>query len=217
MSEELGKIEKPLAERFKKSRKLCFVPLLYAGKESPSDYLEKSDRYWSQVEAQLSELELKLGQVVRIYHELISASGEEGVKVIKDLNDRSYHIVKSQAEKGAMVEAAEDSEVLTEFMDWSRCLSIGLQNQKVFTSVYESYTAASKERNELIARRIDETLKADEIGVLFMREGHRIQFPADVEVFYVAPPALDEIHRWLRDREARFSREEGSAEGEKKD
>jgi hypothetical protein len=27
-----------------------------------------------------------------------------------------------------------------------------------------------------------------------------IQFPKDVEVFSVAPPALDEIHRWLRSR-----------------
>jgi hypothetical protein len=27
-----------------------------------------------------------------------------------------------------------------------------------------------------------------------------VQFPQDIEVFSVAPPALDEIHRWLRDR-----------------
>ena len=27
-----------------------------------------------------------------------------------------------------------------------------------------------------------------------------VQFPVDIEVFSVAPPALDEIHRWLRDR-----------------
>ncbi|MCK4581439.1 MAG: hypothetical protein KAU10_08800, partial [Dehalococcoidia bacterium] len=35
--------------------------------------------------------------------------------------------------------------------------------------------------------------------------GHRLQFPGDIEVFSVFPPALDEIHRWVRDqtREAR--------------
>jgi hypothetical protein len=27
-----------------------------------------------------------------------------------------------------------------------------------------------------------------------------IQFPKDIEVFSVSPPALDEIHRWLRSR-----------------
>jgi hypothetical protein len=87
-------------------------------------------------------------------------------------------------------------------MDWSRCLAIGLQSQKVFTTAYQSYTELSKKRNEHIARRIDETLKADEIGILFMREGHEVQFPEDIQVFYIAPPALDDIRRWLRDREA---------------
>ncbi|GAH60367.1 unnamed protein product, partial [marine sediment metagenome] len=31
-------------------------------------------------------------------------------------------------------------------------------------------------------------------------EGYKLQFPGDIEVFSVFPPALDEIHRWLRDR-----------------
>ncbi len=34
-----------------------------------------------------------------------------------------------------------------------------------------------------------------------MREGHQVQFPTDIEVFYVAPPGLDEIKRWIRARE----------------
>ena len=78
-------------------------------------------------------------------------------------------------------------------------MSIGLQNQKVLAKVYESYTEAGKKRNEFMTRHIDETLKAEEIGIMFMREGHQVQFPSEIEVFYVAPPALDEINRWLRD------------------
>jgi len=203
MAEELGKIEKPQADEFKRGRKLYFVPLIYCGKESPAEYLEKFNKYWDQVESQMSELELKLGKVNKIYHELIPAGGEDGIKVIKELNDKSYKIIKSRLDKGAQLEAAEDSELLTEFMDWSKCLVIGLQNQKVFTRVYESYTEAGKNRNEHIARQIDETLKADEIGIFFMREGHQVQFQPDIQVFYVAPPALDEIKRWLRDREVK--------------
>lgn len=211
MSEELGKIEKPLAEEFKKGRKLYFIPLIYSGPEP--EYLEKFNKYWEQVEVQISNLELKLGQASKIYHELLPASGEDGLKVIKELNDKSYQIVKNRVERGAQLETTEEGELLTEFMDWSRCLALGLQNQKVFIQVYQSYTAASKKRNEHIARHIDETLKTDEIGVLFMREGHQLQFPSDIQIFYVAPPALDEINRWLRDYEAKF--EAGSAEGEK--
>ena len=203
MSEELGKIEKPLAEQFKAKRKLYFVPLIYCGKEPSSEYLEKFDKYWNQVENQMNNLELKLGKVDKIYHELIPVGGDDGFKVIKELNDKSYQIIKNRLEKNAQLEAIEESELLTEFMDWSRCLAVGLQNQKVFTKIYECYTEVSKKRNEHIAKQIDETLKEDETGVLFMREEHQVQFPSDMQVFYVAPPALDEVKRWLRDLEAK--------------
>ena len=207
MSEELGKIEKPEVTEFKRGRKLYFIPLIHCGKESPEEYLEKFNRYWNQVENQMNALELKLGKVAKVYHELVPASGEDGAKVVKELNDKSYQVVKNRLEKGAQLEATEESGLLTELMDWSRCLAAGLQNQKVFTQIYEYYTEVSEKRNEYISRQIDETLKEDEIGVLFMREGHKVQFPQDIQVFYVAPPALDEIGRWLRDREAK--QEEG--------
>ena len=104
-------------------------------------------------------------------------------------------------EKEAELQAIEDIELLTEFMDWSKCLIIGLQNPKVITKVHESYIEAQKKRNEEILKRLDETLKQGDVGLLFMREGHQLQFPSDIEVFYVAPPALDEIKRWSRSQE----------------
>ena len=33
---------------------------------------------------------------------------------------------------------------------------------------------------------------------------HQVQFPPDIEVFYVAPPALDEIKRWFRTRDEEY-------------
>ncbi len=207
MSQELGKIEKPEADEFKKGRKLYFVPLIYCEKEPQAEYLERFNKYWDQVEDQISGLELKLGKVDKVYHELVLVGGEDGVKLIKDLNDKSYQIIENRLDKGTQLEATEETEILTEFMDWSRCLVIGLQNQKVFTKVYEYYTEASKKRNEHIAKKIDGTLKEGEVGILFMREGHQIQFPLDITVFYVIPPALDEIKRWLRDREVKSQEE----------
>jgi hypothetical protein len=97
-------------------------------------------------------------------------------------------------------------------MDWGRCLAIGLSSEKAFTTVYNSYLEAQKKRNELISRRIAETLKEDETGILFMREGHQIQFPSDIQIFYVSPPALDELRRWLRDHEAASHKHEPEAE-----
>ena len=216
MSEELGKIEKPSLKEFRKGRKLYFVPLIYCGRESPAEYLEKFNRYWNQVEDKMSALEMKLGQVAKIYHELVPAGGDEGIKAVKEINDKSYEIIKNRLDKGAQLESMEEGELLAELMDWSRCLAVGLQSQTVFTRVYQSYTEISKNRNEHIARQLDETLKADEIGVMFMREGHQVQFPEDIQVFYIAPPALDEIRRWLRDQEAKPS-SEPEAEEEKEE
>ena len=208
MSEELGKIEKPLAEEFKKGRRLYLVPLIYCEKEPPAEYLVKFNKYWNQVEDQVSSLELKLGRIDRIYHELVSVGGDDGVKAIRDLHDKSCQVIENRLAKGAEMEATEEAELLTEFMDWSRCLVVGLQNEKVFARVYKYYIAASKKRNEHIARHIAETLKPDEVGILFMREGHRIQFRSDIKVFYIAPPALDEIKRWLRQRKVEPPSEE---------
>ena len=202
MSEELGKIEKPPAEKFRHGRKLYLVPLIYSEKEAPAEYQERCSNYWKQVEEQVSSLELKLGKVHRVYHELVSLGGAEGATAIEELNERSYETAKYRLEKGAEVEALEEAELLTELLDWSRCLAVGLQNRKVGTQVYEAYIEVSKKRNEHLARQIDDTLKADESGLLFMREGHQVQFPPDIQVFYVAPPALDELKRWLRGRPA---------------
>jgi hypothetical protein len=200
MPEELGRLEKPPVSEFKKGRKLLFVPLIFAGKDSPADFLEKFNRYWNQVENQLGELELKLGKISRIYHELISTGGDEGVKVIRQLSENSYRIVENRLSKGGKLEATEDEGLLTEITDCQRCISIGLQNQKVFNMIYSSYSEASQKRNEFIAHRIDETLGSDEMAIMLMAERHQVRFPSDIQVFYVAPPALDEINRWLRDR-----------------
>jgi hypothetical protein len=203
MVEELGKIEKPPLEKFKKGRKLYFVPVIYISEGLPEDYVQKFNRYWEQVEKQIAEMTLKLGEVKKVYHELVALSGESGAESVKELNNPGYKIIKTCLEKNAQLEALEDADLLTEYMDWSRCLVIGLQNPKVVSKVYESYIEVGKKRNAFIARKIDETLKENEIGIVLMRENHQVQFPSDIQVFYISPPALDDIKRWLRERESK--------------
>ena len=201
MAEELGKIEKLPVDKYKKGRKLFFIPLIYLGEDTPVEYLALFNKYWEQVTKQLADLESKLGSVKKIYHELIPVAGDEGCNAVKDLNEKSHNLIQTTMIKGAQMEALEDGNKMTEFMDWSRCLLIGLQNPDVIKSIYDSYMESGKKRNEYIAGKIDETLDSDEIGILFMRENHQIQFPSDIQVFYVAPPALDEIKRWIREQE----------------
>jgi len=214
MAQELGKIEKPSVEEYRAARKLFFVPLLFTPKQLEGELFEKVFKYWDQVESHLSNLELKLGIVKKVYHELVPVGGEEGSKIIEELNSTSHGIVGARLDKGAELEPLEDADLLTESMDWTKCLAVGLQNQKVFDKVYEAYLQSQKKRNEHIAKMIDNTLKEGEIGILLMREGHQVQFPADIEVFYISPPGLDEIKRWLRTREVET--EKGVGEGPEK-
>lgn len=149
---------------------------------------------------QIENLETKLGKVNRIYHESITKNDEHSLKVIEKLNAKSYHIVKQKTNNGAKIEVIEDRQLAEECMDWERCLLVGLLSDAAIKKVSEFYIEAGRKRYEHISQRIDKTLKADEIAVLIIREGSMIQFPKDLEVFSVAPPALDEIHRWLRNR-----------------
>ncbi len=200
MAEELGKIEKPEARHFREKRKLYLIPLLFSWEGAPAEYVEKFNLYWQQVREHVANLESKIGKVNRVYHESITMAGEDGLKVLEKLNPSSYQITKDKCQSGAELGVVEGTEVAEESMDWERHLLMGFVSQKVAKIVSEFYVEAAKKRYEHIARRIDEALKADDVGMLFIREGHRVQFHQDIEVFSVAPPALDEIRRWQRDR-----------------
>jgi len=215
MPEQLGKIEKLEAERFKQGKKLYLVPLVYSVEEAPDEYKEKCSRYWQQVAEQLNNLASKIGMVNRVYHESIFQSDEDGMKAMERLNPSGYQIAITQCDNGAIFETVEEEELFEEVMDWQRCLMLGFMSAKVASKVSEFYVEATKKRNEYIAKKISETLKEDEAGLLFIREEHSVQFPSDIEVFSIFPPALDEIHRWYRDQ-ARLKTEKMAEESKGK-
>ncbi|HEY4711922.1 MAG TPA: hypothetical protein VIH69_04505 [Dehalococcoidia bacterium] len=200
MPEQLGKIERLEVEYFKQGKKLYLVPLVYSGEEAFDEYKEKCSRYWQQVAEQLTNLASKIGRVNRVYHESIFQCGEDGMKAMERLNPSSYQIAKTHCDNGAIFETIEERELFEEVMDWQRCLMLGFISDKVASKVSEFYVEAAKKRNEFMAKKISETLKDDEAGLLFIREEHSVQFPGDIEVFSIFPPALDEIHRWYRDQ-----------------
>jgi hypothetical protein len=215
MPEQLGKIERLGVECFKQGKKLYLVPLIYSGEEAPDEYKEKCSRYWQQVTEQLTSLASKIGRVNRVYHESIFQCGEDGIKAMERLNPSSYQIAKTQCDDGAIFETIEERELFEEVMDWQRCLMLGFISDKVAGKVSEFYVEAAKKRNEFMAKKISETLKDDEAGLLFIREEHSVQFPSDVEVFSIFPPTLDEMHRWLRDQ-ARLGVEKLAEESKEK-
>ena len=113
------------------------------------------------------------------------------------------------------MESTDERALLEESSDWQRCLSIGLMSEKVYKLALDSHQEATKLRYEHIGQRIDTTLADKEIGVLFIGQDHRVQFPTDIQVFYVSPPSLDEYRRWAEEQMRAASRtaDEPASEG----
>ena len=193
----LSRMPKPDAERFKKGRKLYLVPLFVTPMEVPGELGEMLDRYWTVSHQHIANLESALGPVGRIYHETVFLPGEEGAKLVEQINPRGYGMVRERLEAGAELEAVEDQALVEESTDWQRCLTAGLVSQKVTTLAMQSYIEVTGKRYERMASKIDETLEEDESAILLVGDNHRVQFPSDIEVFYVSPPALNEIRRWI--------------------
>lgn len=211
MTETLGQIERPETSKFLVKKKIYLVPLILRGHEPPAEYVEKVELYWKQVTEHIDGLEMKIGKINQIYHESVLSGGEEGLKFLEKVSPESFKIAKEKCQNSALLEVIEDKELVEENMDWERFLMIGFMSEKVARLVTDSYLEASRKRYEHISRKLNELLKEGESALLFIREGHRVQFPKDIEVFSVAPPALDELHRWLRDNQKKHEEEHKAA------
>ena len=214
MTQELGRIERPSAEQYRGRRKLILVPLVYGpappGDAPNADAAEGAaalQTYWEQAQTQVAALENALGGIRRIYHESIAAAGDEGMAQLAGGDRRSYNFVSAKLAAGATLEAAESLDLLLETLDWQRCLMLPMTSPAVAARLQEWFADANRRRYRHIAGRIDETLDAVGVGLLLIGEGHQTQFPADIEVFYVSPPALAQFRRWLQNWAARRQQE----------
>ena len=199
MAQELGRIEQPATEQFTRKRKLFLVPLVYEPPNEAEEGVAILARYWEQVRSQVASLEGKLGIVQHLYHEAVTEGGTEGLQRVQGMAQRSSPLIQEKSQAGATLDATEDEGLLAEVLDLQRFLSLPLTSEKVALRIQEWFSESVRKRYEHIARRIDETLQETEVGLLLIHERHQVQFPDDVEVFYVSPPALDEYRRWLRD------------------
>ena len=198
MAEQLGRIERPSLEAYRGKRKLLLVPVLALPPDDAEDGIAIVGKYWEQVQTQVTSLELRVGWVKHVYHETLPEGGDEGLKILEASGEQgSYALAQTRCQAGAVLEAAEDAETLMETMDLQRCLMLPFASPRVAAQLQQWMTDAVRRRNEHFTQRIDETLGEDEVGLLLVGERHHLQFPQDIEVFYVAPPALDEYRRWV--------------------
>ena len=99
---------------------------------------------------------------------------------IKLQNEKSYELVKLKVESGASLVAIEDKTLFQEYLDWSLCLSV-VRSNTVAEKIRNFYQEAEKNREEYIAKKIEETLKEGESGILIMRDEYRMRIQSKLE------------------------------------
>ena len=217
MTQEIGRVERPSAAQYQGKRKLLLVPLMHTPPAEVAEGTAILERYWDQVRTQISAMESRLGSLQHIYCESLVEGGDEGLKNLEMVDQHGHSFVKTKCEVGATLQATEDIESLAEILDLQRFLVLPMVSQRVAQRIHEWFAESNKNRYQYIADRINKTLGENETGLLLISERHQVQFPADIEVFYVAPPALDEFRRWLQNwmaQQRREHAEESSEPGE---
>ena len=173
-----------------------YAPPLGAGDDGEAVFA----RYWSEVRDAMASLERSLGAVGKVYHEFVFADGEDGLAQVEAMNPSAYPLIRAMCRSTAEMRALEDAELVSEHIDWQRVLSVlsvGTASRKVTELALEGFRDTLSARYAAIGERISADLEDGERGALFIREDHRVQFGADVQVFYVSPPSLNEVKRWL--------------------
>ena len=216
MAEELTRITRPAAGNYQGKRKLLLAPLIHLPvppDAMPPEGAEIMARYWEQVDVQVRAVQNALGSVSRVYHENTPEGGADGLGYLEASGQSSHALVKSLTEASATLESTESMEIMAESLDLQRCLMQPLMSPAVANRLQEWFTEATRRRYEFIAEAINSTLPEDETGLLLINERHQVQFPSDLEVIYVAPPALDEFRRWLQNWTEQLQREMAAQSG----
>lgn len=195
----LSQIPRPSASSYEGKKSLFLVPNYIVAPGMPGEAQELIEKYWSEVRDSIGNLERSLGTVSKVYHEMICADGDEGLQHLEILNPTACTLVRAMCQSTATMRQLEDAELVAEHSDWQRILSMGPASQKILQASIEGYQQTLSGRYQAIASRVSEDLVEGECAVLFIREDHTVQFPTDVQVFYVAPPSLDALKRWLDD------------------
>ena len=178
-----------------KRRKLIYVPRMYTveeimlatGGKVSEDVKERIKGFWRNLEGQLS----KFDRIDKIYRDMITADGEEGVQQLSIIDPYNFEVVKALLEKGAKLVKTEDPLLVKEAEAWVGSMAWGSP------SAVELFRENLKDRNSYISGRIDETLKPGEVGVLFIEPSRELKFPQELEVVRVKSDSLDLLKRLI--------------------
>ena len=209
-AEELGKIPKRKIENITTKRKAYLVAML-PNIPFSEEYTEKLKNYWDAIDAHITQMESKAGPVKKIFVEGIIGKGDDAELMLEKSSPLTLPIIKSRLSSGAKFESYEEKELFEKFIDLGRCLQMGLISEYVTNLITTEYKNISEQRYKQIINNLDQSVEDGE-GMLLIGSDIQNVIPDDMEKFFISPPELDDIHRWIRDNANNLSQQQTTEE-----
>lgn len=206
LNEEIGKIEKPKADKVIGKKKAFICVLLQAPQEASKELHDLIFKYWEAVDKNISTLEEKTGVVKKIFVEGIPGKGEDVAMNLKEASLGAWNVIEERRKTGAEISELENLENLQKVIDWSKCLNVGLTNRSVAEKISEELKKASEERFEFIEKSLNDNLLEGESAIIFTGN-QDINIPDNIEKFIISPPELDQVAQWVKNAQAAMEAE----------
>lgn len=154
---------------------------------------EAVSRFWESIESYLSSLD---ATNLKIYQDGLAADGDLGRKIVDESarrGSKNYQIVLQLVNNGAEIRKTEDVSLLLEEYAQIRNLTTAKSARERARDLGEyriRKEQLTKQRDQFIARTIDESLKPGEIAVLFIGAYHDVlpQLAKDIAVKMLKRP-----------------------------
>ena len=151
--------------------------------------------FWRRLRAELMErVEKELAgagwEKLRIYQDGMPAGGETARRIVEEVAEKgslNYQMLRELLKRGASLEKTEHAGLLREEYGMIRQIvaAAGAVEREQARRIYRRRSEALlAQRDRFIAKRIDQTLKEGELGLLFVGASHRVRsyLPRDIEV-----------------------------------
>ena len=148
------------------------------GKEIWTKHRKTVERFWDAISDYFNSVDVK---GMKIYQDGMVGEDEVGKKIVEDTakaGSKNYQLVSKLLEKGAVLVKTEDFKLVKQEYDILLAITQAkstLRKVMAFLKYKLVKTILLNKRDAFIAKRIDETLKSGEKGILFMGAFHRIK------------------------------------------
>ena len=182
MSADMGSIAKKLNEK----------GITAFGEEFWKGHRETISGFWDVISHYFDyiDMDTRNRKKMKIYQDGMIAEREVGQKIVEEgikSGSKNYELVLRLLKRGAILVKTEEFKMVKEELDRLLAITKSKSTSKKLIAFIKYRLIKNRllnKRDEFISKRIDKTLKQDEIGILFLGAYHNIKkrLPKDIQI-----------------------------------